>query len=131
VTREVRRLKGDLAGAGQNWDEVSEQWRRRVASTVTALGWARQAAAVSDDEDIHAFVRGLEMGEGFAGVVQALAEYRATGAAEALAAARAKLARLREHLAGLTLAPTDVLGGDPGCWEETLVALTEAAARGQ
>ena len=128
VTREVRRFKGDLAGARESWEEVSDRWRQRVESTVAALGWARQAAALSDDEDIHALVRGLEMGERFARVVHALAEYRATGAAEALAEARDGLSRLREHLAGLTLRPTDVLGGDPGCWEETLAALTEAAA---
>ncbi|MBU0608012.1 MAG: glycoside hydrolase family 20 zincin-like fold domain-containing protein [Armatimonadetes bacterium] len=127
ITREVRRLKGDPVSPAAGWEELAETWRQRVAHTREALGWARQAAAVSDHEDIHWFVQSLEVGLRFAEVVRWLTEHRHTGADSALVAAREALADLRAHLATLPLRPTDLLGGDPGCWQETLDALAELA----
>jgi len=124
ITREVRRLTGEY----EPWNDrvtteaLAGRWRRRVAATREALGYARQAAELTEDEDVTWFVRCLEVGLGFAEVLAA-----AYGSPEDRQEARERLARLEQHLdREFDLVPTDVLGGDPGCWRETLASLREA-----
>jgi len=128
VTREVRRLKGDPVGAGWSWEEVAADWEERVTNTAAALASAREAAGLSDDPDVHWFARSLEVGLRFAAVVRLLAQHRATGESAILTAVREALEGLREQLGQRELRSADLLGGDPGCWGETLAALAGLAA---
>ncbi len=124
VTREIRRLTGEY----EPWNDrvsrevLADRWARRVAATREALALARQAAQLNADEDITWFARCLEVGLGFAEVLAAA--YGATGDTAAA------LARLERLLAEFTIEPTDVLGGDPGCWHDTLADLRQAVVTG-
>ncbi len=129
VTREVRRLMGDPVGAPRPWESVADDWRLRAASTREALDQARQAmAAAPDDEDIRWFATGLAVGLQFAEVVALLVQDRVRADDGAVAAAVRLLDRLAAEVARFGLVPTDVLGGDPGCWQETVTALAQLAA---
>ena len=110
-------------------------WLRRLANTEQALVHARRAAAVSDHEDIQWFARCLELGKRFAECVSLSMQLRV----DADAAVRAQLGRalddLESRIAGdHRVIKTDPLGGDPGCWLETIANLRkvngERATRG-
>jgi hypothetical protein len=124
ITREV----GRLTGAHEPWnDQVATQtlarrWNRRVETTREALELARQAALLTEDEDVAWFARCLEVGLRFAEVLAA-----AYGSPNDPREAREAMARLEQHLdREFNPVPTDVLGGDPGCWRETLASLRKA-----
>ena len=141
VTREVRRLMGDpVSGPAWTWRSMQEHWQQRLAATRAALALAREAAAAAAvldaRDDLGWFARCLEVGEGFAEVLALAYTWRAaadegddTAEASRLAALD-RLTKLSEHLAAnFTFEPTDVLGGDPGCWRETVAAPRRPADR--
>ena len=123
VTRDVQALRVNRPGAGRTWEQIAECWRQRSDSTASALALAREAARLSKDEDVHGFARGLEVGGLFARVMAPLLRHRVTSDGTALHETREALRSLRDRLAKIELRPTDILGGDPGCWGETMDAL--------
>ena len=123
VTRDVQALKKDRPRAGRTWEQDAKGWRQRSDATASALALAREAARLSKDEDVHGFARGLEVGGLFAQVMAPLLRHRATSDGTALHEAREALRSLRDRLAEIELRPTDILGGDPGCWAETMDVL--------
>lgn len=120
ITREVRRLKGDRVERDVTPEELARRWQARVEHTREALGHARQAAALTDDEDVQWFTRCLEVGLGFSEVLAMI--YGGQAPAEV----QERLDALETHLkANFRFEPCDLLGGDPGCWLETLANLRE------
>ncbi len=131
ITREVRRLRGDLGETWLSWEQIVQRWERRVEVTRQALEHVTAAGEVSADEDIAHFAECLALGARFAGVVLLAARLRAGDATGALAG---DLAAARETLEAdiraRRLVATDVLGGDPGCWLETVELLREVGLPG-
>ncbi|MEN6544756.1 MAG: glycoside hydrolase family 20 zincin-like fold domain-containing protein [Armatimonadia bacterium] len=124
VTREVRRLMGDAVYGAWAAEKLDERWRLRAENTREALGYAQQAAALTDDEDVQWFARCLRVGLGFSEV---LAMMYAQEPAEKVID---RLTELETHLKGdFSFEPTDLLGGDPGCWLETLESLRDLAGK--
>ena len=122
VTREVSRLTGEYVPANDRLgdDELVDRWQQRTAATREALAYARQAAQLTTDEDVHWFASSLEVGLRFAEVLAATYAWRAAGEESAREEAVAHLRRLQQHLKRHFLfLPTDLLGGDPGCWQES------------
>jgi hypothetical protein len=117
-------------GADWTWTQTRDHWRTRLAHTTRALAHARRAAALTDDEDVHWFARSLEIGRRFAEVIALLAQHRAEDDLDAARHARELLIALRDEIIPRFPADfVDLLGGDPGCWPETienLLALTPA-----
>ncbi|MEN6404660.1 MAG: hypothetical protein ABFD94_22135, partial [Armatimonadia bacterium] len=124
ITREVRRLMGDAVYGAWAAEKLDERWRLRAENTREALGYAQQAAALTDDEDVQWFARCLRVGLGFSEV---LAMMYAQEPAEKIID---RLTELETHLRrDFSFEPTDLLGGDPGCWLETLESLRELAGK--
>jgi len=128
VTRMITRLSDAQACSQINWGEELEHWTGREQATILALESARQAAGISDDEDIRWFARCLEVGRQFAEAVKLLVLLK-SGRDKT---ARARLDRvvndLEAHIRkNFKLEKTDVLGGDPGCWLETIAQIRPLA----
>ena len=98
-----------------------------MEATASALALAREAVRFTSDEDVRGFALGLEIGGGFAEAMAPLARHRANGDPASLDEARRALDRLGRRLMEIPLRPADVLSGDPGCWRETLDALSAIA----
>lgn len=121
VTREVRRLRGDpVEYSDWTWEQVAERWRERVRHTEEALAHVQAAADLTTDEDVRWLAQGLQIGGEFGKVVALLATHRHGGSEADRLAALEVLAGLQERLRSMSLQRTDLLGGDPGCWPETL-----------
>jgi len=128
ITREVRRLSGDLGETGVTWEQIVERWERRVEVTRQALEHVEAAGALSADEAIAYLADCLALGLRFAHVVLLAARMRAGDAAGSLAEdLAAELESLEADIRARGLVPTDVLGGDPGCRLETVELLREVA----
>ncbi len=126
ITREVRRLAGDVIRPERTPAELHELWLRRTEATEQALVQAEAAQALTHDPDVAWFAHCLEVGRRFA-VVLAMSYGRRDGEADdgRLGAALDELeAYLDDHH---QFAATDVLGGDPGSWRETLALLRDLA----
>lgn len=127
VTREMRRFRGDRVEAEWTWESVHEKWQRRLEATTEAIMHAAAAAKVSDDADLSWLVRCLEVGRRFseALVLATSLKLREDEAVrDQLAAA---LGALEAHIEReFTITPADILGGDPGCWLETVGLLRDA-----
>ncbi|MBI5820619.1 MAG: hypothetical protein HZA88_16755 [Verrucomicrobia bacterium] len=124
VTKEVARLQATSTPKGFRWEDEHARWLRRLATTEQALAHARRAAAMSDDEDIRWFARCLLVGTHFSKCMALSVQLRVREEA----ATRAQLAKALTELesqvaAGGGLVKTDPLGGDPGCWMETIANL--------
>jgi hypothetical protein len=127
ITREVRRLRGELAEHGLTPEGLRERWRVRVEVTGTALGHAQAALQAREDPDIRWLCTCLDVGGRFARAVLLAMDARA-GDGAARTALVHLLDELALHIEGLNIADrTDVLGGDPGCWLETVELLRQAA----
>ena len=121
VTREARRLLGDQVEAEWTWESVHRTWVERLEHTEEALAHARRAAEMSDDEDVVWFARCLEVGRRFGEVVMLSARLRLADVPETRELLSERLHELEAFLqAEFEWQPTDILGGDPGCWRETL-----------
>jgi len=126
ITREVRRLRGDLGESRLTWEDIACRWQRRVELTREAIEEAEAALRVCEDEGIRWLVRSLEVGLQFAEVVLMASRARAAGSAVAQDAYE-KLDELQRTLEqDFDLVNTDVLGGDPGCWLDTIGLLRDA-----
>ncbi len=126
ITREVRRLKGDTVEHGWTWEELRERWQARIEATREAGGHAQAALSVDPHPDIEWFVRCLQIGERFARVVLQSVELRLEDSPENRARLAATLDDLQEYITReFDLEFTDILGGDPGCWQETVDALRD------
>jgi hypothetical protein len=126
ITREARRLTAEYVPWNDPVDceALAGRWARRVETTREALGYAREATRQADEEDSRYFALSLEIGLGFAEVLAQAYAWRARGDESAHAQAIACLQRVRDFLKTIP-APvaTDILGGDPGCRQETVEVL--------
>ena len=123
ITQVLGQLKNEAAGV-----PLIDNFQDRKLATALALKLARKAAAISDHEDIHWFARCLEVGEQFAAAVSLLFQLKAGDQA---AGARLKRvgADLKAHIRHLGAGKkTDRLGGDPGCWLDTLADIERLGA---
>ncbi|MCE5218491.1 glycoside hydrolase family 20 zincin-like fold domain-containing protein [bacterium] len=128
ITREVRRFRGDLNAHGWTWESLRELWQTRVQVTAEALEHAQKALQAREDPDLRWFVTCLGVGLRFARIVLAAVEVRC-GEANAGTVLTASLEELEAYLSALPLSGrADILGGDPGCWQETLELLREVTS---
>lgn len=126
ITREVRRLAGDPVRPERTPAELHELWWRRTEATEQALVHAQAARALTDDPDVAWFARCLEVGRRFATVLAWC--YAARDGQPDDRRLASSLAELEAYLDGHhQFAATDVLGGDPGSWRETLALLRDLA----
>ncbi|NUQ64090.1 MAG: hypothetical protein HUU20_16570 [Pirellulales bacterium] len=126
VTAAVRRLKAESLPAGFRWEDEHARWLRRLAATQSALKHARKAAALSDHDDVRWFARCLEIGARFAEAVALSVERRIADKPGAVVRLQEVLDDLESQIAASgPPEKTDILGGDPGCWLETLANLRE------
>lgn len=126
VTREVRRLRDDLAGPVASWVALAEHWRGRVDATREALAHVRRASAAHLDPEIQWFERCLEVGLRFAQALVPCFSLRDFDSGATRAELAGELDRLQRYISeDFTFEFTDVLGGDPGCWHETAAQLRE------
>ncbi len=131
ITREVRRLRGDLGETWLTWEQIVQRWERRVEVTRQALEHVEAARAISADEAITHLTNCLALGARFAGVVLLAARLRAGDAAGSIAGdLAAELESLEADVKARGLVPTDLLGGDSGCWLETVELLREVGFPG-
>mgnify|MGYP005844838081 CR=1 FL=1 len=121
VTSDVRRLQAGTLPQGMRWEDLHARWRQRMEATQEALRHARRAAALAEDEDVTWFARSLDVGSRFAEALIAAIEWRADPGELARSRLSQSLDRLESHLRSeFLLEKTDILGGDPGCWLETI-----------
>ncbi|MGE5532100.1 MAG: glycoside hydrolase family 20 zincin-like fold domain-containing protein [Bacteroidota bacterium] len=128
ITREIRRLTGEYNPWNDraSFEQLAERFQRRSQSTAEALALAQQAIALTDDEDVHWFARSLEVGHGFAEILALAYEWKARDDDGSRQQALKRAQDLGAHLqANFTFVATDPLGGDPGCWQETVELLTK------
>lgn len=131
VTREMRRLKGDPVGHDWTWESLREDWRLRLKVTREALGHARAAQQIREDTDIRWFARCLDVGERFAEVLVDCMALKIEDHAALRNELAARLNQLQAYLESeFTFDRTDVLGGDPGCWLETVDLLRKVMLGG-
>ncbi|MBI5684900.1 MAG: glycoside hydrolase family 20 zincin-like fold domain-containing protein [Verrucomicrobia bacterium] len=121
VTRDVARLQTGTVPKGTRWEDLRNCWQRRLASTQEAITHAERAAKLNADEDVAWFARCLDVGRRFSEVMLLAIELRI----QSDEGARSRLAKalddLESHVrAQFHFVKTDVLGGDPGCWLETI-----------
>ena len=128
ITHAVMTLK--TQGAGSLFVCHEREWERRTQATVAALECAREASSVTEDEDVHWFARCLEVGRRFAEAIRWLVVAEAGRDPAAAARFQTTIDALEEHIrARFRMERTDVLGGDPGCWQETIAELRNLAER--
>ena len=130
VTRDVQRLQTGTLPKGTQWQELRDRWVRRLASTQEALGHAERAARLTSDEDVAWFARCLDVGRRFSEVMLLAIELRI----QSDEGARSRLAKALDEIEShvrtrFRFDKTDVLGGDPGCWLETIGHLRESEKR--
>ncbi len=97
------------------------EWISRKQASVAALAAALNAARLNDSEDIRWLIQCLEVGKRFAEAVIRLVRFKDCPD-------KATQRRLEHYLTNLgayirahfALKKTDKLGGDPGCWLDTL-----------
>lgn len=107
-----------------NWDKELERWTGRGLATASAFAYARKAAGISDNEDIHWFARCLEIGRQYAEAVKLLIILKSGKDKTAPARLDVLIGNLEAHLRdNFTIEKTDILGGDPGCWLETIAEI--------
>lgn len=124
VTADVARLQAKSLPARFDWEERHTRWLRRKAVTDEALSHARRAAALTQDEDVHWFASCLALGSRFSECMALSLEMRLRkDAATGLRLAGALSALGSQIKAFGRSEKTDPLGGDPGCWTETLAHL--------
>ncbi len=130
VTRETRRLRGDRVETDWSWTDVHEKWKRRLEATTAAIEHATKACRACGDPNIAWMVRCLEVGRRFSEALVLATSLKQQEEPDVRAQLSASLDDLEHHIADeLSMTPTDILGGDPGCWQETVRLLREATLR--
>jgi len=128
ITSMVIMLNDDKACSRMNWDKELERWADRRQATVSALEYARKAAAISDNEDIRWFVRCLDVGGQYAEAVKLLVLFKSGKDKTARVRLDGIINDLEEYLCkNFIIKRTDILGGDPGCWLDTLSEIRKLA----
>jgi len=127
VTREMRRLKGDRVEAEWTWESVQEKWQRRLQATTEAITHVGAALQTCGDLELAWLVRCLEVGRRFSEALVLAASLKLRDDPTIRAQLAAALDALEAHIAAeFTITPADILGGDPGCWLETVGLLRDA-----
>ncbi len=124
VTKELAPLNAKDTAGRVVWKDEQARWLRRLATTGQALAHARRAAALSAHEEVQWFARCLAVGERFSECMALSAQLRVreeTAVRVRLGKALAELETMVFMNGGLV--KTGPLGGDPGCWMETVVNL--------
>lgn len=116
ITKTVEALKSEAPFSLASCLRV---WKGRRLATLKALEHAKKASSLSNDEDIDWFASCLETGRRFAEAVELLFRIQAEPAGSENDFSQA-VKELEEHIAAESRTiRTDILGGEPGCWEET------------
>jgi hypothetical protein len=96
---------------------------RKLASQI-ALGYARRAAMFSKCGDIRWFIKCLEVGKRFAGALDLLFRLKLGYDQSALLRLDRLLRELKAYIRTIgVMKRTDILGGEPGCWGETIAEI--------
>lgn len=107
---------------------LEREWANREQATVLALKYARKAVKISDNEDIHWFVKCLEVGKQFSKAVKLLCLLKSGKNKTAGARLLRVINGLEEHIRkNHVIEKTDILGGEPGCWMETIAEIRRLA----
>lgn len=121
ATADVARLRAVSSPAQTDWEERHARWLRRKAATDDALVHARRAAALSEDEDVRWFASSLALGSRFCECMALSIELRLRADAATRSRLEGALGALESQIMALGRNDrTEPLGGDPGCWLETL-----------
>lgn len=137
VTADVARLRAKSLPAGFDWRARRAHWQSRKLATDAALAHARRAAALRPDEDLQWFATCLALGSRFCRCMSLAIELREKGDIRLYqndSDLRVRLAATLSDLETQIVAcgrnqKTDALGGDPGCWLETVAHLKQLIGR--
>ena len=123
ITKTVMALKNDETCSLM----ISEkEWTDRERATALALKYARQAAGISDNEDIHWFAKCLKVGLQYAKAVKLLFLLKSGKDETASVRLGRVINDLEAHIRkNFVMKKTDILGGDPGCWLETIAEIRQ------
>lgn len=126
VTSCLARLRAQGAAQAADWNQEHARWVRRLAHTRQALTHAQEAARLCDQEDVRWFAQSLDVGARFAEAMVDILQLRMQDDPAVRAQLLKKLQDLESQIATITpLEKTDILGGDPGCWLESIANLRE------
>jgi hypothetical protein len=129
VTSCLARLRAQSAAKATDWNKEHARWVRRLAHTRQALAHAREAARSSDHEELRWFAQSLDVGTRFAEAMVDALQLRMQDDPAVRAHLVETLQDLEAHIATVTrLERTDILGGDPGCWLESIANLRELSS---
>jgi hypothetical protein len=121
VTATLARLRAQPAPRGIDWKAEHAHWLRRLAHSREALVHARAAARLSDREDIRWFAQSLDIGTRFAEAMTDALQLRIKDDPAVRTHLAQTLRELESHIPTVTrMEKTDILGGDPGCWLESI-----------
>jgi hypothetical protein len=96
------------------------------------LAHAQEAARLSDQEDVRWFAQSLGVGSRFAEAMVDALQLRMQDDPAVRAHLLKTLQDLEAHIATVTpLEKIDILGGDPGCWLESIANLRALWASGK
>lgn len=125
ITKTVTALQNDEPCSLMNW---MGKWTDRELATASALEYARRAAGISDDEDIHWLAGCLEIGKRYAEAVRLLVLLKSGRDKNAGLRLGRVIKDLEAHIRrNFIMEKTDILGGDPGCWLETIAEMKRLA----
>jgi len=129
VTSCLARLRAQPATQATDWNQEHARWLRRLEHTRQALAHAQEAARLCDREDVRWFAQSLDIGSRFAEAMVDALQLRVQDDPAVRTHLLKTLQDLEAHIATITpLAKTDILGGDPGCWPESIAHLRELGA---
>lgn len=132
VTSCLARLRAPEAPQATDWAQEHARWVRRLAHTQQALAHAQEAARLCDQEDVRWFARSLGVGARFAEAMVDVLQSRVQDDPAVRTHLLKTLQDLEAHIATVTpLEKTDILGGDPGCWLESIANLRELCSSGK
>jgi len=120
VTQDLARFQAAPTPGLIRWEDEQARWLRRLACTERALAHARRAAALSDHEDVQWFARCLAVGVRFSECMALSAQLQARKETATRDKLEKTLAELETVVSAFGLVKTGPLGGDPGCWMETI-----------
>jgi sialidase-1 len=133
VTSCLARLRAKPAAKATDWSAEHSRWLRRLEHTRLALAHARQAARLCDHEQVRWFAQSLDVGSRFAEALVDALQLRIHDDPPVRVHLAQTLRDLEACIPTVSrLEKTDLIGGDPGCWLESIANLRElgSAPRG-